>query len=296
VLPGRDDRAISWSLQALDRAREDDQRTVIEGMGEKVIPHLLMAGRFDDALGVALDLGPAYQGLREERRRGIGIHDARPSIDELLGPKPGRPWFYADFRSALAGLIPVAFYLSTIALEQIDRARMEAGIVAALCRQISATQVNPQLWIAAADILDMVARGTARFEGLMRWAAERNGEFDIVLQFISRFAATWQPDASLEQVAAVHLAMLPVLAREGILPILTYRQVVVPYVLHYWTEAIQRERFRFRSPRIVEDELRAHQQLIDTQRVQAILRTVAYGLNVSIPPDAQQWIQETQGR
>ncbi len=289
---GRDDQAIRWALRAVDQAREDNLQAVIASMGERVITHLLLADRFDDALGVALDIGPAYQAMQEERRQGINIRGVRLPIEDLLGPRPGRPWYFADFRSAIAGLAPVAFHLSTIALEQPDRARADARVVASLCGQISESQVNQQLWIEAADVFDMIAEGNAGFEGLMRWGRERQGEFDFVLQLISYLCATWQPDALLEQAAAVHLHLLPMLATKGILPQLTYRRVVLPYILRYWSAAIRRERFRFRGPRLVEEDLRAYARLPPPLQAQAILRTVANSLGIPVPSDAHRWFHE----
>jgi hypothetical protein len=138
----------------------------------------------------------------------------------------------------------------------------------------------------------MIAEGNAGFEGLMRWGRERQGEFDFVLQLISYLCATWQSDALLEQAAAVHLHLLPMLASKGILPQITYRRVVLPYILRYWSTAIRRERFRFRGPRLVEEDLQAYAQLPPPRQAQAILRTVANSLGITVPPDADRWFRE----
>lgn len=74
------------------------------------------------------------------------VRHVRPQLrllyDELLesafGPRPGPLWQQAEELALLLGVVPVAFRLATIALEDAARAKASGKEVAALCREIAA--------------------------------------------------------------------------------------------------------------------------------------------------------------
>ena len=65
-------------------------------------------------------------------------------------------------------------------------------------------------------------------------------------------------------------------------PSATYRRIVLPFFTAYWFTKFENQRFRFQSPRTVEADLRAIQIVPENQRAQALLRALAYGLNIDV--------------
>lgn len=287
----RDDRMATWAAYGLDLARTDQQWFVFTELSRDMIPHLLLSDRYAEVLDAALDFGPLYEALQElYRRNGDPLQDTL-NVEELLGPKPNRQWLMADYRSAFFGLIPIVFRLSTIAGDQREQACTQALEVASLCRQISVNRVYQQLWETAAALFETIGAERPGFNALMERSNELQGEFDNVLQTIGYLGALWQPEATLEGALAIHLNVVPLVYRLFTPPSAMYRQIILPYLTQYWLRAIEQERFRFRTPVIVERDLQRYRDLPERERAQAILRTVVYGLGMVVSPDVQQWLR-----
>ena len=61
----------------------------------------------------------------------------------------------------------------------------------------------------------------------------------------------------------------------------TYRRIISPFISDYWIAKFE-QRFRFRTPRMVEAEIHEAQTLPENRRAQAILQAIAYGLDIDI--------------
>jgi hypothetical protein len=69
-----------------------------------------------------------------------------------------------------------------------------------------------------------------------------------------------------------------------------YRQIAVPFIREYWSNAFAKTRFEFSMPRIVEQELTAAYQVIDEKQPQAILRVVSNGLGIRPSEREHEWL------
>jgi hypothetical protein len=292
---GRDERAADWAARGMETARADRQLFVLTNLSLDAIPHLLLDDRYADVLDLALDAGPMQVALIEHYQRTNEILPTTIDIDAVLGPQSSLLWLKADYRSAIVSLLPIIFRIGVITLDQTTRALAHAHEVASLCEQISTTRAERRLWRYAADLFAAIASESTTFDELIQLSNALNGDYDDVLRAVGYLGATLKQTVSPEQVLTLHLVVMPKVYRLFAPPSTTYRRLVLPLLMRYWSKAIATMRFRFRTPSIVEGELHGHIELPENQRAQAILRTVAYGLGVSIPPDAQAWIQEGAG-
>ncbi|GAA6614364.1 hypothetical protein [Scytonema sp. NUACC26] len=75
-----------------------------------------------------------------------------------------------------------------------------------------------------------------------------------------------------------------------------YRRIVLPFLWIYWSSTFERMRFRFQSPRLIETQLSEAQSLPSDRRAQTIFRAIAYGLDVSLPDNLEQWLNHCHSR
>jgi hypothetical protein len=101
-----------------------------------------------------------------------------------------------------------------------------------------------------------------------------------VLRCIGYIGATLQQGVSLQDAFFAHLSALSYLYRMFPYPSATFRRIVFPFFSAYWFTKFENQRFRFQSPRTVEADLQAIFKVPEDRRAQALLRALAYGLNI----------------
>jgi hypothetical protein len=113
-------------------------------------------------------------------------------VEAILGNKPSELWRKVEHHAALIGLLPIVFRISKVALHNPELAQTQATEVAAICRRISATAVEPQLWITEADLLEQIHSQEASHEEIIGRSNTFDPEKDAVLQRIGYLVATLQ--------------------------------------------------------------------------------------------------------
>ena len=291
---GSDDRVAFWSLKSIDEARIRKQYEVITTLSLKAIPHyLLQNSDLAKVLDIALDAGVGFAALIHELQSGQLTTVLELDVESILGNKPSELWRRAEHNAALIGLIPIVFRIATIALHNSELAKTQATEVTAICRQISATAVDSYLWVTAAELLEQIYFQEATHDGILRYIKTFDSQNYAVLKVIGYLLATLQNDTPLASAILDHLVIAPFVYSQPTKLTAAYRLVILPFFLEYWKDKFQSMPLSFSSPPIISQIFRQLETIPETERLQMILLTVAFNLNVSIPRNAAEWILES---
>ncbi len=287
---GNEEKAAAWALRGMDDARATNQREVLAILSLDAIPHLLLDDYYAEVLDLAMETGAFLAAGEQQLQTGQVPQGFELDVAAILGNKPGELWRKAEHNAVLVGLLPIIFRICTVALHNPELAQTQATEVAVICRQVSATAVDQQLWITAADLLEQIHSQEASHTEIIRRSKTFDFENDAVLRAIGYLIATMQNDTPLEKAIQVHMGLAPFVYRHPSQQSAVYRQVILPFFTNYWKIKFESMPLLFHSTEFVSRILNTAENLPEAERVQFILLTVALSLNVRSSPEFAQWV------
>lgn len=290
---GQDNRADAWTLRGIDAAQESNQRTMFAKLSLDLIPHLLKENRFEEAVSIAVDASRILIVLGEQIKAGKSPFAPDFDLDELLDSIPQELVTRAEYNAVEVGLVPIAFRISTIAIDEFIQAQSYAAQLASLCRQISTTAADQQLWTIAAELFEQIYLRDTSGKEIIHYSNTIDADKYHALRVIGYIGAALQEGVSLKNALWADFHTLPFVYNLLKPPSATYRRIILPFVVKYWQSKFEGSRFRFSSPRLVEKGLVEAQKKSDTQRAQSILKTIAFGLDIKPPPEIKEWLNLT---
>jgi hypothetical protein len=284
---GEDDRAAFWGSKALELAQEGGQESVVDELMRHFIPRMILKDRYAEALEASLNHGEVLVARSMEREAGRGeILVPIPDVGTVLGDRPNDHWRKAERWAAMAGILPAAVRICSLALKAADTALLSAEEVVAACRQIEAQACDPDLWSSIADLfVSSFIRPVPASE--LKQMAHRLPAEATTLRVLTTLFASMQPDITAESALAAHLSVLPCLCEVFDQPLSTHRLILVPFVVDYWNATFRRMRFRFRAPELVQLALSEASAKPPSIRVQAVMRAVLIGIPLRVLPETK---------
>jgi len=172
-----------------------------------------------------------------------------------------------------------------VALGSVEVARSQATEVAAICRQISATAVDEQLWLQAAELLEQIYLPEASYNEILDFSNRFHPQNEEVLLAIGYLVATLQNDTPLETDILLHMAIAPFIYQHREPLSGKYRRVILPFFIDYGKRKFEMVPLRFRSTSLVSRFLNTAENFPEAERLQFVLVTMGFALNVRLPPD-----------
>ncbi|BAZ78740.1 hypothetical protein NIES50_73730 (plasmid) [Aulosira laxa NIES-50] len=286
---GDEEQAAKWALKGIEVARQTNQLTALPVLGTNAIPHLLLDSRYVEVLDFAIETGAILIASKQRFDAGMNALEPNLNVEALLGSKPNELWLRAERDAATMGLLPIVFRLATVAISQPELIQVQAQEVVAACQQVSAIAFDQVLWVTASELIEQIYLQQASFEELINRSNGFTPEHEI-LWAIGYLVASLQNKATPQSALMTHLYVTHYLYKWLTPSSATYRRIVLPFLLRYWTNTFEKTRFRFSTPRLIESELSEAQSIPETQRAQSILKTIASGLGVGIPSNFEQWL------
>jgi hypothetical protein len=287
---GNNERAAFWALRGMDAARETNQRGVVALLSQNAIPHLLLDNYYAEVLDLAMDAGAFLAAGEQQLQSGQVPQGFELDVAAILGNKPGELWRKAEHNAVLVGLLPIIFRICTVALQNPELAQTQATEVAAICRQISATAVDQQLWITAADLLEQIHSQEASHTEIIRRSNQFDPQSDTMLQAIGYLVATLQDNIPLEEALRVHMELARFVYENLRQLSAVYRRVIWPFFIDYWKSKFESMPLLFLSTQFISQILNTAENLPEAERLQFILLTIAFSLNVRSSPEFAQWV------
>ncbi len=271
-------------------ARSRGQSHAIMLLIDDLIPHLLRNDEYAQVLDMALECsyaGVASMKLRKEDNFHIEMNIDVPAV---LGPKPSDLWSQAEHESSLVGLLPVAFRILAVALDNLQLAETHAQEAVAICKQISSTASSPAFWLLSAELFSDLFSENMQGKDLIQKANAAKKEGYPTLSAIGYMFTALKPDYGLKYIAYAQLAAMPYVHGISKRMPSVYRLLVLPFLLNYWLKRFKEGRALFFNPNQIEKSLEKAGSISDEGMAQYVLKTVTWGLGVRLSKEMKKWI------
>jgi len=289
---GISDRAEHWALAGMEAARAADLPMAIDVLSLQVIPLLVLSNRPADALSLAVETTAITAAGVIERDRGGDVMQPGFNTEAVLGPKPSDAWNRAETNSIVFGLFPAVCKVAADSLDSLERAKSSAQELLSACRQLAQTASHRELWQQAADLIDKALVSGMPARELFELSNALDDKKYGWLRTVGYVCATIQPDCPLSEACRAQLAVMSgSQASIRHLSRMTYDRILVPWIVTFWQQKFQQQRFRFASPRLVEKELAEALRTDEAHRAQSVLEIVARALRVKPERSAAEWLK-----
>ncbi len=260
---------------------------------QEMLPQMLKSDRFAEAFQAGIQGTLASVALKEYATQD-GAPPAVPHqtplttlVDKLTDDGKRLAQRFTLITTAVPALLRVA----TIAVEDSDRAQDAARQLGSLCRQMSHGSFEPKYWDGAAEIYEAIADNEDT-QAILELAHTFDADSWRELRVMGYLAVS--VTGVLEAAYGSQLASIQVLMSWYPESSSTYAKVLLPFIELYWRESFRRQRFRFRSPSVVEPALREAQGAAPELRVHEILKAVRPAFRVRGLSDAEAWLNAEQ--
>jgi hypothetical protein len=284
-------RAAIWNERATkDAERHGFTPLVVVNMREAV-PRLLRDKGFEYTIGEARKAGIALVVYRREKE--AGRDPTRADIDILqaashLGESDRKT---AEDFGAITGLVPAVLSIATLAINERTReqARRDAAKIVATCREIAPISMAPDLWLLFAAAVEKAYVREDDSEEMVRWRKTLPPQ-PLSFAVIARVAASARATAqqALENLLPAVVEISKMYPPEQ--PV--HREILLPFVETYWTDAFENRRIQFGYAMAVETLLPNAKAAPERERVAAIFRAVHAGFTFRerLPEEIRNWL------
>lgn len=287
---GAEARAAAWKERAVALSKEHGLLPILLEAGRDDIPKILRESGFAEALAEGRKTGAGLVAFRREIE--AQRDPSRPEFDvevavQALGEVDRRT---AEDFGAIIGLVPAALSVALLAVGDRDQAAQKARDLVAACRAVAPVSSAPDLWELLADGVERAYVNGEANEAMLQWRRSLPKPTPASVEVLAMIAAT--ADAAPEQAAATMLGVMPTLCGWYSPRTAVYREILLPFVDAYWTEAFGKRRFLFGNALSVECLLPGAKAAAEPERAAAILRAIHAGFkfNGPMPEDVRRWL------
>jgi tetratricopeptide (TPR) repeat protein len=274
---GDDERATEWALRGMDEARTRGDVVSTSLLAPRLAAKLVSTDRFAAAIDISLVEGmAAVKGIASR----LADSALKVVVPDRLDSNQVRT-SDAEFFAVKVSLMPVALRLASTWLEHPTELEECADDAIAAYRYIESTAIDPEIWSAAAQLLDRIFRHRTSARALSSQATDLAQRHGAVFHAVAYLGATLQDDINLESAARIHWEILLVLRNERrTVPL--ERLMFMPVIEAFWRKAITEQRFRFRTPLLAIEPIKRALVAPPDSRTEEILRAVAAGLGIAL--------------
>ena len=287
---GDSERAEQRALESLELARgTGDVGTLSVTAGELAFL-LIEKGRFREAALFALDASRALMLVQRRRLAGLELDALQPGGLSSLTPAE-----QADAESGMLftfGLLMVCQLVRSACGGGRELAHPSGAELVDLFDELSRTGEARDTWEELEQATRSALLPDSRQRRLLDTAHTAGAAGRPNSAIACYLLSTITADANLATCAQAHAVAAEYLSRALKLDGPVYGPIVGGMLLKYWTQALTRERFRFRVPAQVESELASVRLRKDDVGVREVLRIVGTGLGVTWASGIGVWLHK----
>jgi hypothetical protein len=288
------DAAISkkWKERAVVVGKRDSFLALVAEAEREDIPKALREGGYSAALATGRRSGQAMVVFNADMAAGGRGTITEAEMPAALARLSDIQRQATEEFGMIVGLVPCVLAVATLAIRTETQAatREQAARLAAACRAIAPGSFAPARWELMAELIERAyVQGCSSTE-MERWRQSLPENQPDSFNLLLRLATC--VDATPIEAAAAMLSFMPRLC--GCIPPGTavYRELLVPFVVSYWTRRFEQQRFLFGRPTVVEMLLPAAVAAPESERVVAVMRAVHAGFTFSgpMPEEIRRWL------
>lgn len=284
--------AAKWKERAATIGKRDSLLALVAEAERENVPKVLREEGYAAALAVGRRSGQAMVVSKADTEAG-GLGLVREAdMPAALGRLSDRQREIAEEFGMIVGMVPSALSVATLAIstETLLAAREHAEQLASACRAFAPGSFAPERWTLMAEIIERAYLQGWSSAQLDEWDKSLTGEKLDSFNLTMRLAAC--ANATPVDAAVAMLAFLPRLC--GCFPPGTavHRELIMPFVVAYWTYRFQHERFLFGRAMVVESQLPSAVAAPEEERVVAVMRVMHAGFVFSgpMPDEVRRWL------
>jgi hypothetical protein len=288
---GSTSRATTWNERAAKDAEQQGFMPLVVLSIREAVPRLLREKGLEYTISEARKAGIALVVYRRESEG--GRDPTRTDLDVLqaadhLGESDRTT---AEDFGAITGLVPAVLSIATLAINERTReqAKGEAAKIVGACRGIVPSSLAPDLWLSLAEAIEKAYVNGDGSEEMVRWLKTLPPQ-PSSLAVVARVAASAQATAqqALENLLPAVVEMCKLYPPEQ--PV--HREILLPFVEAYLTDAFENRRFQFGNAMTVETLLPPAKAAPERERVAAIFRAVHAGFTFRerLPEAIRNWL------
>jgi hypothetical protein len=237
--------AAKWKERAATIGKRDSLLALVAEAERENVPKVLREEGNAAALAAGRRSGQAMVVSKADTDAGgLGLVP-ESEMPAALGRLSDRQREIAEEFGMIVGMVPSALFLATLAIRTETQlaAREHAEQLASACRAIAPSSFAPERWRLMAEIIERAYLQGWSSAQLAEWDQSLTGEKLDSFNLTMRLAAC--ANATPIDAAAAMLAFLPRLC--GCFPPGTavHRELIMPFVVAYWTYRFQHQRFLF---------------------------------------------------
>jgi hypothetical protein len=289
---GNAELAAKWKERAAAIGKRDSLLAIVAEAERENLPKVLREEGYAAALAAGRRSGLAMLVSKADTDAGgLGLVP-EADMPAAIGRLSDRQRETAEEFGMIIGLVPSVVAVATLAIRSETRlaARENAERLTAACRAVGPTSFAPDQWALLGDVIERAYVQDWSSEQLAEWDSSFPGERRDSFSLAIRLAAC--ADATPINAAVAMLALLPRLC--GCFPPGTavHRELIIPFVVGYWTHAFEQRRFLFGRAMVVESQLPLAVAAPEDERVVAVMRAIHSGFTFSgpMPDEVRKWL------
>jgi hypothetical protein len=289
---GNSDVANKWKGRATAIGKRDSLLALVAEAEREDIPKVLRELGFAEALDAGRRSGQAMVVWQAETDAGGLGMVPEAEMPAAVGRLSDRQKETAEEFGMIVGMLPCALAVATLAIREENRpaAREYAGRLAGACRAIAPGSFAPMRWMSMAEIIERAYLHYCSATQISEWSSSLNCEHSESFNLTVRLAAC--ANATPMEAVAAMLSILPRLCRCFPPATAVHRELLMPFVVSYWTCRFEQQRFLFGQAMVVESQLPSAAAAPEAQRVVAVMRAVHSGFtfNGPMPDEVRRWL------
>jgi hypothetical protein len=281
-----------WKERAAAIGKRDSLLALVAEAEIEDIPRVLREGGYSAALAAGRRSGQAMVVFKADTAAGGLGTVAEAEMPAALARLSDIQKEATEEFGMIVGLAPCVLSVATLAIraETQAAAREQAAQLAAACCAVAPASFAPARWEIMAELVERAyVRGSSSAE-MAEWSKSLPGGQPDSFNLLARLAAC--ADATPSEAAAAMLSIMPRLC--GCIPPETavHRELLMPFVVSYWTNKFEQQRFLFRRAMVVESLLQAAIAAPEEERVVAVMRAIHAGFtfNGPMPEEVRRWL------
>jgi len=284
--------AAKWKERAATIGKRDSLLVLVAEAERENVPKVLREEGYAAALATGRRSGQAMVVSKADMDAGgLGLV---PEVDmpAALGRLSDRQREIVEEFGMIVGMVPSALSVAMLAIRAETRpaAREHAEQLASACRAIAPASFVPERWTLMAEIIELAYLQGWSSAQLANWGRSLTGEKHDSFNLTMHLATC--ADAAPIDAAAAMLSFMPRLC--GCFPPGTavHRELLMPFVVAYWTYKFEQQRFLFGRAMVVESQLPLAVAAPDDERVVAVMRAIHAGFTFSgpLPDEVRRWL------
>jgi hypothetical protein len=281
---GEDQGAATWALRAVEMGRTAAGGEISGMVKRFALTQAILDQRYLDALELAVGAMAAL--VSSVTRSQVQLPPT------LLPPKSLTELSASDLEARsietvlFMGLVPIAFGLATIWLDDAGSAAEVATSMATRCRELAEDTDSPDRWNQAADVVVRAFNTGASMDELKE-LGEKFVSISASLQITCYLGAMLR--ARPEHAIKVQLTIIPLLesrlGNEG-----AYRRVVVPFLRRFWENKLEQSPFYFQAPQRTLGVVKGTKITPANLAVRQLFEEVSRSLGYTPDADERRWL------